>query len=331
MDRKELKKTIAELILREETYADQMEQTVEPYLSKRRRRCSIEREKGKKIYCECYQADQGEGIALICHGFTEAAPKYQDIVYYFLKMGYHVYLPEHCGHGRSYRLCEDPSLVHVDTWKRYVEDFLGIAHAAAKEHPGLPMVVFGHSMGGGIAAAAAAEEPMLFEKAVLTSPMIRPLTGRVPWKSASQIARTFTLTGRGRRYVAGQKPYDGKEVFETSGGLSRARFERWQKIKKSSRRFQLSAASYGWLNAAAGLNHYLQWTGWRKIQAPVLLFQAERETMVSKGEQKRFARKLAFRGKGKLICVHGAKHEIFSAPRQREVWYWTRVFGFLLP
>lgn len=29
MDRKELKKTIAELILREETYADQMEQTVE--------------------------------------------------------------------------------------------------------------------------------------------------------------------------------------------------------------------------------------------------------------------------------------------------------------
>ena len=274
-----------------------MEQTVEPYLSKRRRRCSIEREKGKKIYCECYQADQGEGIALICHGFTEAAPKYQDIVYYFLKMGYHVYLPEHCGHGRSYRLCEDPSLVHVDTWKRYVEDFLEIAHAAAKEHPGLSMVVFGHSMGGGIAAAAAAEEPLLFEKVVLTSPMIRPLTGRVPWKSASQIARTFTFSGTG------------------DNGLT----------------LRQHSASYGWLNAAAGLNHYLQWTGWRKIQAPVLLFQAERETMVSKGEQKRFARKLAFRGKGKLICVHGAKHEIFSAPRQREVWYWTRVFGFLLP
>lgn len=81
--RKELKKTIAELILREETYADQMEQTVEPYLSKRRRRCSIEREKGKKIYCECYQADQGEGIALICHGFTEATPKYQTLCIIF--------------------------------------------------------------------------------------------------------------------------------------------------------------------------------------------------------------------------------------------------------
>ena len=49
MDRKELKKTIAELILREETYADQMEQTVEPYLSKRRRRCSIEREKERRF------------------------------------------------------------------------------------------------------------------------------------------------------------------------------------------------------------------------------------------------------------------------------------------
>mgnify|MGYP000046069714 FL=1 len=29
------------------------------------------------------------------HGFTEAAPKYDEMIYYFLKAGYHVYMPEH--------------------------------------------------------------------------------------------------------------------------------------------------------------------------------------------------------------------------------------------
>ena len=31
--------------------------------------------------------------------------------------------PEHCGHGLSYRLTDDPSLVHLDRWNRYSRDF----------------------------------------------------------------------------------------------------------------------------------------------------------------------------------------------------------------
>ena len=45
------------------------------------------------------------------------------MIYYFLKAGYYVYMPEHMGHGQSYRLTSDPSLVHIDTWKRYGEGF----------------------------------------------------------------------------------------------------------------------------------------------------------------------------------------------------------------
>ena len=44
----------------------------------------------------------------------------------------------------------------------------------------MKIYLYGHSMGGGIAAAVAARAPEMFEKVILSSPMIRPLTGGVP-------------------------------------------------------------------------------------------------------------------------------------------------------
>ena len=121
---------------------------------------------------------------------TEAAPKYDEMIYYFLKAGYHVYMPEHMGHGQSYCLTADSSLVHIDTWKRYVRDFLKICHVIKKTYPELPLVLFAHSMGGAIGTIAAAWEPQLFQKIILNSPMLRPLTGNVPWPLVIAIAQT---------------------------------------------------------------------------------------------------------------------------------------------
>ena len=94
-----------------------------------------------------------------------------------------------------------------------------------KTYPELPLVLFAHSMGGAIGTIAAAWEPQLFQKIILNSPMLRPLTGNVPWPLVIAIAQTKCLLGREEDYVAGQKPYDGSETFETSGCTSRPRFE----------------------------------------------------------------------------------------------------------
>lgn len=57
----------------------------------------------------------------------------------FLKKGLHVYCMEHCGHGHSYRLTEDLSLVHIDRYERYVEDLFFVAGKIKKENAGLPL------------------------------------------------------------------------------------------------------------------------------------------------------------------------------------------------
>lgn len=322
-----------QIILSESNYATEMEQIVEPYLAAHGTERYVEREEGRKLYVVMYRAERPKGLVMVSHGFTENAEKYKEYLYYFVKMQYHVCMVEHCGHGRSYRLTEDPSLVHVDSWERYVEDFLYVTHLAQKAaQPGLPLYLYGHSMGGGIAAAAAAKEPDLFAKVILSSPMIRPSTGDVPWKTAQQIASHFCRTGRAMRYVIGQHPYEGGGSFEESCATSRARFDYYRKKERVNQRFQLSAPSYGWLAAAGGMNQYLQHRGWKEIKAPVLLFQAEKELLVSKREQERFIRKIYRRGiapQAALIRVPGSKHEIFNTSGHILEQYWRHVFHFL--
>lgn len=317
-------------ILHGKNYKEQMEKTVEPYLKRREKELWPEREAEKKIHCMRYRADCPKGVVMISHGFTETAEKYKEIVYYFLKAGYHVYLPEHCGHGYSYRMTEDLSLVHIDRYDRYVEDFLFVCLRAKMENPSLPLFLFGHSMGGGIAAAAAAQRPDLFKKIVLSSPMIRPLTGRVPWHDARTIAAAFCKAGQMERYVAGQKPYHGPGKFENGSSLVREQYDYYQTKRSEEPLFQMNGASYGWLYATAVLNRDLLRDGCRKIKAPLLLFQAEREHLVSKKEQVRFILKLNENGApyAKLVRVPGTKHEIFNSDAKTKEAYWRMVFRF---
>ncbi len=318
-----------ELILKEKDYKETMEQTVLPYLRKRQSQLWLERQCGRKLYYVCYRAEQAGGVVLISHGFTESAEKYQEVIYYFLKRGFHVYCMEHCGHGHSYRLVQDLSLVHIDCYERYVEDLLYAAKTAKKENEALPLYLYAHSMGGGIGAAAAAREPDCFNKLVLTSPMLRPKTGAVPWWAARLIADIYCLLGKEEDYVMGQKPYGELEQFAESASTSEARFAFYQEKRRAEPLYQINAPSYGWLRNAGRMNRYLRREGWKRISAPVLLFQAERDDFVSLREQERFVRKLSGRGEARLVKTVGTKHEIYNADEDVLEPYWERVFAFL--
>lgn len=324
------KRTVRDMILPDEGYTEAMETVVEPYLAKRMTTGYCERETGRRIFYARCLADQPKGIVVISHGYTETIEKYKENIYYFLRGGYHVFMLEHCGHGRSYRLCsdaEDLSLVHVEDYERYVADLLFVSRMAAAEFPKLPICLYGHSMGGGIAAAAAAQAPGLFSRLILSSPMIRPSSTPVPWALACVIAKVFCIVGEAEQYVKGNQPYSGPEQFAESASVSEVRFDYYQKKRSREPLFQMNAASYGWLWQTARLNRYLQRKAWREIICPVLVFQAECETYVSKKEQNRFVRKLSQRMKGqvKLVRVCGVKHEIFNAGADVLERYWYKV------
>ena len=104
--------------------------------------CGLKGSTGKDL-CKMLSGKEGKRNSFDLAWITETSEKYKELIYYFLRGGYHVYIPEHCGHGHSYRLVEDPSLVHVDCYKRYVADLLFVARTAKKEHKNLNLYLFG--------------------------------------------------------------------------------------------------------------------------------------------------------------------------------------------
>lgn len=331
MEREQLR----EILISEEEYGKTMDEVVTPYLEKRMRTQYGERETGKKIFFVRALTDEPKGIIVLSHGYTETIEKHRETIYYFLRGGYHVFMHEHCGHGRSYRLCsnrEDLSLVYVDDYARYVEDLLFVSRMAAQEFPNLPLCLYGHSMGGGIAAATAAKAPELFSCIILSSPMFRPSSAPLPWGLASLIAGAFCLFGKKERYVFGHHPYDGQEKFADSAGISEARFLYYQKKRDEETMFQMNAGSFGWLWQTVRLHRFLMGKAWRDIACPALVFQAEHETFVSNEEQERFVKKMNGQreGSAELVRMAGVKHEIFNSGMAVLEEYWIRIFAFLI-
>ncbi|MCD7956229.1 MAG: alpha/beta hydrolase [Lachnospiraceae bacterium] len=338
----------------ENNYLKYMEEQILPTILPRREELYLSREPGRKLYCAFYTADEAmpaKGILLISHGFTETADKYFEVICYFLKVGFHVCIPEHCGHGRSYRLAEeDLSLVHVDSWKRYVADLKFVARTARKYYAKktashnipqsgdsaagkpLPLFLFAHSMGGGIGAALAAREPGLFERVILCSPMICPATGGVPMPVTQLIDAVLCASGHECEYVIGQHAYDGQETFEEAFATSPARWA-WYKAKTDAEPlFQTSGASYGWLREAIRLNHFLMTEAWKQITVPILLLQAENETVVSKEQQVMFLQKLAQARQNddiRFVRVPGAKHEIYRSDDKTTARFLKECLEFL--
>ncbi len=276
-----------------------------------------------------------KGVVVVSHGFTETVEKFYEPIYDFLCAGYHVVALEHCGHGHSYRLVEnDLSLVHVDSYDRYVSDLRFVTQAAAQRWPGLPLILYAHSMGGGVGAALASEDPDLFAKVVLTSPMIKPLTAGIPWSLTRAIDSIACAFGKKTDYVIGHKPFvPGAEKFETSASSSRARFTYYQNKRETNPLYQMNAVSYSWLREAIRLNGYLMKEGIRRITAPLLLMQSEEDSFVSLDEQVRFIRLLQEvrhdTTSVRLVQVPGTRHEIYNSREDVQEFYWKEIFGFL--
>ena len=73
---------------------------------------------------------------------------------------------------------------------------------------GGPMYLYCHSMGGGIGAAALERYPSLFDKAVLSAPMIAPVVGMPTWVARIVVGVICGL-GFGKSRVFGHADFDG--------------------------------------------------------------------------------------------------------------------------
>ncbi len=93
------------------------------------------------------------GIVQICHGLAEHAARYKPFAEALADAGLHVFAHDHRGHGDT-RAPDAPPAVFAlggGGHDKVIDDVMSVRALAVAAHPGLPVILFGHSMGGLIA------------------------------------------------------------------------------------------------------------------------------------------------------------------------------------
>jgi alpha-beta hydrolase superfamily lysophospholipase len=90
----------------------------------------------------------------IVHGYAEHGGRYGHVATRLARQGSVVYADDHLGHGRS-----DGERALIGDFEHVVDDLHALADIAGDDHPGLPLVLVGHSMGGLLSARFAQRWP----------------------------------------------------------------------------------------------------------------------------------------------------------------------------
>ncbi len=117
---------------------------------------------------------------MISHGLAEHSRRYHRFAEAMAASGYHVYAHDHRGHGET--TADDAPLgrfARRNGVDDVISDIAAMHTVATGRHPGLPVILLGHSMGGLIALNAAADLPGRFAAlAVWNSNFAVGLSGR---------------------------------------------------------------------------------------------------------------------------------------------------------
>lgn len=106
-------------------------------------------------------------VALLCHGYGEHIGRYEYVADTLVRHGAAVYGADHVGHGRS-----EGERVLIEDYERVVDDFHLLDRTARTEHPDVPVVLIGHSMGGLIATRYAQRYGDTLAALVLSGPVL---------------------------------------------------------------------------------------------------------------------------------------------------------------
>ena len=113
---------------------------------------------GQIHYCKWTPEGEIRGIVQIVHGIAEFVERYDDFANFLNSQGYLVVAEDHMGHGQS--IGEDGVQGYFQGgWFAAVNDTMKLMKDTMAEFPGVPYVLFGHSMGSFMARTILARYP----------------------------------------------------------------------------------------------------------------------------------------------------------------------------
>jgi alpha-beta hydrolase superfamily lysophospholipase len=118
---------------------------------------------------KCIPDGEPKAIVQIAHGIAEHIDRYDEFMEFLASHGYLVVANDHLGHGKSISKPEDQGFFSDDNgWEYVVQDMERLHDITAAEYPGIPYVMFGHSMGSFLTRTYLIKHPDKYDAAILS-------------------------------------------------------------------------------------------------------------------------------------------------------------------
>jgi len=115
---------------------------------------------GATLFIRGWTVDDPKAVVQVIHGMAEHGARYERLARALADEGYTTYAHDHRGHGKSIPEGRPPGhMANSDSWNRIVEDAHGVNREIARRHPGVPIIVLGHSMGSFVLQQLLFEHP----------------------------------------------------------------------------------------------------------------------------------------------------------------------------
>ncbi|MEP7160929.1 MAG: alpha/beta hydrolase [Dermatophilaceae bacterium] len=164
-------------------------------------------------------------VVQVAHGMAEHAARYEGFARALTDAGYALYADDHRGHGRTAGSLERAGhLADSHGWQRAVEDLATVTAHIDGTHPGVPIILFGHSMGSSMARTYAREYGEGLAALILSGVSNNPGLSGLAGVTAARVETR--LRGRSARSPLMDKLLFGRfnQPF-THGGKARTDFE----------------------------------------------------------------------------------------------------------
>ncbi len=120
-----------------------------------------------RLFVRRWDKPESRYIALLAHGYGEHVGRYEYVAERLVAHGAVVYGPDHAGHGRS-----EGEHALVPPGEVLTADLHLVCGLAREEHPDLPVVLIGHSMGGLVATRFTQKHGAELIALVLSGPVV---------------------------------------------------------------------------------------------------------------------------------------------------------------
>jgi alpha-beta hydrolase superfamily lysophospholipase len=143
-------------------------------------------------------------IVQITHGMMEHAGRYDHFARWLNENQIAVYSSDHIGHGLNAKSASDLGhFPHRDDWQRSVDILHNLTLKIRADHPGVPVFLFGHSMGSVIAQTYMIQHGRDMDGYILSGPVRQtPTMANIGLLIAGTLSFFFGPAGRSKLLVS---------------------------------------------------------------------------------------------------------------------------------